>query len=164
MHGTKGKNHRLGGQIMTNEKTKQFFELFKKNQRLFEKLLKNKASEEDGKTVELCLTEIYFNSQRVIKLIDKISKTNLTKGNLNSLLSNLIDLETEIYLEMAGWIKELKNPLKDVIDKVGSLEGDKSGTDVTRKTFQSSMKQLDVHLEKMRYYTTHYKPKKKRKK
>lgn len=148
---------------MTNEKTKQFFELFKKNQRLFEKLLKNKASEEDGKTVELCLTELYSASQRVIKLIDRISKTktNFTKGNLNSILGDLIDLETEIYLEMAGWIKELKNPLKDVIDKVGSLEGDKSGTDVARKTFQSSMKQLDVHLEKMRYYTNHYKPKRK---
>ncbi len=147
---------------MTDEKTKRFFELFGKNQRLFEKLLKNKADEEDGKIVELCLTEIYSNAQRVIKLIDNISKTktNFTKGNLDSLLDNLIDLETAIYLEMAGWIKELKNPLKNVIDKVG----DKSGTAVTRKTLQSSMKQLDVHLEKMRYYTDHYKPKRKSKK
>jgi hypothetical protein len=150
---------------MTDEKTKRFFELFKKNQRLFEKLLKNKTGEEDGKTVELCLTELYSASQRVIKLIDKISKTktSFTKGNLNSLLGNLIDLETEVYLEMAGWIKELKNPLKNVIDKVGNLGSDKSGSDVTRKTLQSSMKQLDIHLEKMKYYTTHYKPKRKSK-
>jgi len=148
---------------MTDEKTKQFFELFGKNQKLFEKLLKNKVDEEDGKIVELCLTEIYSNSQRVVKLIDKISKTkiNLTKDNLDSLLDNLIDLETAIYLEMAGWIKELKNPLKNVIDTVGSIGGDKSGSNVTRKTLQSSMKQLDVHLEKMKYYTSHYKPKKK---
>jgi len=148
---------------MTDEKSKRFFNLFRKNQRLFEKLLKNKADEEDGTTVELCLTELYSNSQRVIKLIDKISKTkiNFTKGSLDSLVGSLIDLETEIYLEMAGWIKELKNPLKNVIDKVGSLGGDKSGTDVARKTIQSSMKQLDVHLEKMRYYTAHNKPKKK---
>jgi Zn-dependent membrane protease YugP len=99
----------------------------------------------------------------VIKLIDNVSKikTKFTKGNLDSLLDNLIDLETAIYLEMAGWIKELKNPLKNVIDKVGSMGGDKSGSNVTRKTLQSSMKQLDVHLEKMRYYTDHYKPKKK---
>jgi hypothetical protein len=148
---------------MTDEKTKRFFELFGKNQRLFEKLLKNKVDEEDAKIVELCLTEIYSNSQRVIKLIDNVSKikTKFTKGNLDSLLDNLIDLETAIYLEMAGWIKELKNPLKNVIDKVGSMGGDKSGSNVTRKTLQSSMKQLDVHLEKMRYYTDHYKPKKK---
>ena len=151
---------------MTDEKTKRFFELFKKNQRLFEKLLKNKVNEEDAKTVELCLTELYSNSQRVTKLIDNISKTktNFTKSNIDSLLDNLIDLETEIYLEMAGWIKELKSPLKNVIDKVGSLGGDKSGSDVTRKTLQSSMKQLDIHLEKMRYYTDHYKPKKKSRK
>ena len=150
---------------MADEKTKRFFELFKKNQRLFGKLLKNKISEEDGKIVELCLTEIYSNSQRLIKLIEKISKTktNFTKGNIDSLLDNLIDLETEIYLEMAGWIKELKGPLKNVIDTVGSLGGDTSGADVTRKTLQSSMKQLDIHLEKMRYYTNHYKPKKKSK-
>jgi hypothetical protein len=151
---------------MTDEKTKRFFELFKKNQKLFEKLLKNKINEEDGKTVELCLTEIYSNSQYVIKLIDKISKTkaSLTKSNMDSLLDNLIDLETQIYLEMAGWIKELKGPLKNVIDTVGSLGGDKSGSEVTRKTLQSSMKQLDIHLEKMRYYTNHYKPKRKSKK
>jgi hypothetical protein len=99
----------------------------------------------------------------VIKLIDKISKTKTTstKSNLSALLDNLIDLETEIYLEMAGWIKELKRPLKEVIDKVGALEGNTFGTDVARKTFQSSMKQLDVHLEKMIYHTTHYKPNRK---
>lgn len=148
---------------MTDEKTKQFFELFGKNQRLFEKLLKNKVGEEDGKIVELCLTEIYSNARRMIKLIDNISKTKtkFTKGNLDSLLDDLIDLETAIYLEMAGWIKELKNPLKNIIDTVGSMGGDKSGSNVTRKTLQSSMKQLDVHLEKMRYYTDHYKPKRK---
>jgi hypothetical protein len=151
---------------MTDEKTKRFFELFRRNQRLFEKLLKDKISEEDGRTVELCLTEIYSNSQHVMKLIDKISKTkaSLSKSNLDSLLDNLIDLETEVYLELAGWIKELKGPLKDVIDKVGSLGGDESGAEVTRKTLQSSMKQLDIHLEKMRYYTNHYKPKRKSKK
>lgn len=148
---------------MTDERTKRYFKLLRKNQGLFEKLLGDKTSEDDRQTVALCLTEIYFNLQHVIKLTKKISEINLelTKGDLDALLSNLIDLRIEIYDKMFDWIKNLKKPLNVAINKIGKLEGDKSGTNVARKTIRSSMKQFDINLKKIRYYSTHNKPSKK---
>ncbi len=148
---------------MADKRTERYFKLFRKNNELFGALLKNKKSRGDKQKVVLCLTEIYFSSQSAIKLIDKISKTNknFTKGDLDFLLGNLIDLQTEIYLDMTDWIKDLKKLLKNVIDKVGKLGGDKSGTNAARKTIQSSKKRFDINLKKIRYYTTHCNPKKK---
>jgi hypothetical protein len=109
---------------MTNEemhkKTRKFFRLFRKQEGLFNTVLQNRASDEDRKTVALCLTEIYFQSQRLIELIKKVSETNLdyTESDLDSLLGNLIDLRINIYDEIADWIKDLKKPLNTTIDNV----------------------------------------------
>jgi hypothetical protein len=149
-------------QIKIDERTKRYFKLLTKNKRLFEKLLKNKKIKETGQRVAFCLTELYFNSQSVIKLIDKISQTkrNFNKNDLDSLLGNMIDLQTEIYIEMTDYIKELRKPLKNVIDKVGNLRGDKS-TNIARKIIRSSMKRCYIILKRIKYYPAHNKPKRK---
>lgn len=151
---------------MTDKRTELYFKLLRENDRLFGALLKSKASKGDRQKAAFCLTEIYFISQSLVKLTKKISETNLefSKGDLNSLLGNLIDLRIEIYDKMVDWIRDLKKPLNVVIDKVGELEGDKSGANAARKIIRSSMKQINVNMEKIKYYSAHYKPSKKRKK
>jgi hypothetical protein len=62
---------------------------------------------------------------------------------------------------MVDWIKDLKKPLNIVIDKIEKLGGDKSGTNAARKIIRSSMKQIDINLKKIKYYSTRYKPKRK---
>jgi len=112
---------------MTNEKTqkqtKKFFQFFRKQEKLFNTVLQNRASDEDKQTVALCLSEIYFRSQHLIGLIKKTSETNLdyTESDLDSLLGNLVYAQIDIYDELASWIKQLKKPLKTAIDKVDDL-------------------------------------------
>jgi hypothetical protein len=112
---------------MTNKEkqkqTKEFFQLYRKQEKLFNTMLQNRASDEDRQTVALCLSEIYFRSQHLIELIKKISETNLnyTESDLDSLLGNLVFAQIDIYDELASWIKQLKKPLKTVIDNVEDL-------------------------------------------
>ncbi|MFA5252924.1 MAG: hypothetical protein WC454_10120 [Phycisphaerae bacterium] len=152
---------------MADKGTERYFKLLKKNEELFVSLLKNKASKEDRQKVAFCLTEIYFMSQSLAKLIKKISETNLnfSKDDLDLLLGNLINLRIEIYDKMADGIRDLKRPLNIVIDTTGKLVGDKpsdkSGANVARKIIRSSIKQFDNNLKKIRYYNTRYNTSKK---
>ncbi len=116
---------------MTDKRTERYFKLLKKNDEIFEALLKKKASKVDRQKVAFCLTEIYFRSQHLVNLIKKISETNLkfTEDDLDSLFGNLIDLRIEIYDEMVDWIKDLKRPLKTAIYKVNDLGAEKYGWD-----------------------------------
>lgn len=147
---------------MADQKTKRFFKLLRKNEGLFGALLKNKASKGDGQTVALCLTELYFRSKHLIDLTKKISETSLrfTKDDVDSLLGNLVDLQVEIYIGMLHWIRDMKRPLKVVIDNVEDLGPEKKGTGIARKNIRSSVKQIDDDVKKIRYYSTHNNPNK----
>ena len=116
--------------MMSDKRTKMFFQLFRKQEKVFNKLLSNdNCTAEDRQTIALCLTEIYFGSQHLIELIKNISETNLnfTERDLDSLLGNLIDLRIEIYDEITDWIKDMKKPLKVAINKVADLGTEKYG-------------------------------------
>ena len=149
---------------MTDERTKRYFKLLRKNEGLFGALLKNKASKGDGQTVALCLTEVYFRAQHLIVLIKKFSEANLdfTENSLDPLLGNLVDLQVEIYIGMLHWIRDMKRPLKAVIDNVEDLGPEKKGTGIARKNIRSSMKQMDDDVKKIRYYSAHNNQSKKR--
>jgi len=115
---------------MSDKNTKMFFQLLRKQEKVFNKLLSNaNCTPEDRQMIVLCLTELYFSSQRLIGLIKKISETNLdfTERDLDSLLGNLIDLRIETYDEINDRIKDLKKPLKTVINKICDLGAEKYG-------------------------------------
>jgi hypothetical protein len=149
---------------MIDKKIKVFFKLFRKQKKVFDKLLPDKSCDaEVRQEIILCLTEIYFGSKHAIELTKKISETNtnFTKGDLDSLLGNLIDLRIEIYDKMVDWIRDLKKPLKNVIDKVAGLVDQKKDAAIARKTIHSSKKQIDNNLKKIKYYTAYNNPNKK---
>ena len=115
---------------MSDKRTKMFFQLFRKQEKVFNRLLPNKyCAPKERQMLALCLTELYFRSQHLIGLIKKVSKTNLdfTERDLDSLLGNLIDLRIETYDEINDWIRDMKKPLKTVINKIGDLGTEKYG-------------------------------------
>ena len=117
---------------MSDKKNKNYLILLGKQDKLFNKLLMGKSfTNEDRRMVALCLTELHFRSQHVVKLIKKISETNLkfSDDNLDNLLDNLIGLKIEIYDEVLDWIKDLKKPLNKVINRIGDLGAEKYGWD-----------------------------------
>jgi|GEM_PF-5232093 len=126
---------------MTKE-TKLYFKLFRKNQKLFKEVIGDKISDEYKQNIVLYLTEIYFGSQHIIKLIEKISETNTncTKRDLDSLLGNLVDLRIEIYNELIDWVKDLKKPLKTVIDKVEDLWYETDSNNIKKIKCHSALK------------------------
>jgi hypothetical protein len=148
---------------MADEETKLFFKLLRKNQRLFGKLPGNKLSDEDRETVALYITEIYFRSHHLTEVIEKVSETSVrfSESDLDSLLTNLVELQIEIYTEMVDWIKGLKKPLMTVIDNIDDLGRKEKGTAAAEKGIRSSMRQFNVAVKKIRYSVADNPPKKK---
>jgi len=117
---------------MSDKKTKMFFKLLRKQEKLFNRFPIGKSyTTEDRRKVMLCLTELHFRSRHLVSLTKNISETNLkfTEDDLDALLGNLIDLRIEIYDEMFEWIKDLKKPLNRVINKIEALGAKKYGWD-----------------------------------
>lgn len=81
--------------------------------------------------MELCLSELYFRSFRIIELIRHISETDVTKQEaLETLFEDLISLQNELYTEMLLWSKSLRQPLQKAIDQVEEMlseEADDNG-------------------------------------
>ena len=100
--------------------TKIYFNILRKNQKLFDVILANRINREDRQTIALCFAEIYINSRHIIKLIEKISKTNIdiSEKKLDSLLESLCFSRVEIYNELVDWAKDLKKPLNKAINSV----------------------------------------------
>jgi hypothetical protein len=142
---------------MTDKKNKLYFKILKKNQRMFEKVIGDRISDNYRQAIALYLTEIYFRSQHIIELIEKILETNqnCTKRDLDSLLGYLVYLQIEIYDELVDWFKSLKKPLKTVIDKVEDLWYEKPGTDTDMdiKTIRSSMKHIYNTIKKINHHS-----------
>jgi hypothetical protein len=141
---------------MTKE-TKLFFMFLKKNRRVFDAVIGDKINDKGKQLIALYLTEIYFSSQHVIELIEKISKTNknCTKRDLDTLLGNLVDLRIELYDELIDWAKSLKKPLKTTIDKIEDLWYEKPGADTDRdsKAIRRSMKRIYNTIKKINYHS-----------
>ena len=111
---------------MTDEKTKKYFKLLNKLDKVTKKIMEKGASQEDKSRFALCLAEIHSCSSALVDLINKISETNIsmTEKEADDLLGDLINVEIYLYTEMTDWVKDLKKPLKKAIDQVTDMCGD----------------------------------------
>ncbi len=119
----------MNNEKKVDKKAEAYFRLLRKIERLFDVILGDRISKDDKQSVELCLTETYFFAKDLIRLIDKISETNLdyTEKDLDDLSSYLIYAKIDIYDEMVDWFKELEKPLNIAIDKIGDIGAERYG-------------------------------------
>jgi hypothetical protein len=103
-----------------DEKTKLFFTFLKKLESLTDRLVVSEDNDEDKKKFALCLAELYFRASHVTGLIKAIADTDLkpSEQTMDTLLTDLVDLQIELYDEVADWMKELKEPLQRMMDAV----------------------------------------------
>ncbi len=139
--------------LKKDTQTKKYLKLLGKLTKLFKKFPKDKSfSAKDRQHLSFCLTELYFMSDHMNKVIKNISDTNLKikNKNLNSLITNLIDLQVNTYIEMADYIKDLKKPLKSLIHAIENSDPEKS-TFIARKNISISTKRVYSLFKKMKY-------------
>jgi hypothetical protein len=140
--------------IKTDIQTKRYVKFYDKLQKIFNKFPIDKSfSIEDRRRLSLCLSELYFESQHLSKVIKKISQTNLklTEKNLNPIISNLIDLQANMYIDMVDWIKDLKKPLNSLIKTIENSDP-KKRTIIAEKNIRISTKNVNGFLKKIEYY------------
>lgn len=103
-----------------DEKTEQFFAFLRKLESLTDRLVMSKDKEEDKRKFALCLAELYFRANHVTGLIKAIANTPLkpSEQTMDTLLTDLVDLQIELYDEVADWMKELRKPLQRMMDAV----------------------------------------------
>ena len=103
-----------------DEKTKHLFTLLRKLESLTDRLVVSEDNDEDKKKFALCLAELYFRANHVTGLIKAIANTPLkpSEQTMDALLTDLVDLQIELYDEVADWMKELRKPLQRMMDAV----------------------------------------------
>lgn len=148
---------------MTDQRTRAYFKLLKKNQRLFRALLEDGISDKTRENVAMCLTEIYFSSRRLIGLIKRISETgpDITERELDSLLGYLCCLRSEVYDGMVRWAKTLRSPVNISIDRIADIGYEAPDAAVAEKTIQNAKKQIDFIMKKIKAYPKRDDPKRK---
>ncbi|MBN2020005.1 MAG: hypothetical protein JW749_07260 [Sedimentisphaerales bacterium] len=149
--------------IKKDIQTQKYAKFYSKLQKLLYRFPKDKSfSTQDRQHLSLCLAELYFKSNHLNKVIKKISETNLKldEKHCNSITSNLIDLQIDIYTEMVDWIKDLKKLLKTLINIIENSDPEKR-TFIAETNVRISMKRANSLLKKIEYY---YPPKKNRNK
>jgi hypothetical protein len=133
--------------------TEKYFKLHTKFENIFKNFPKDKSfSAEDRQYLSFCLTELYFMSNHMNKVIRNISDTNLKIENkdLDSLISHLIELQVNTNIEIVDWIRNLKKPLKSLINSIENSDSEKSDF-IARKNISISMKRINGLLKKMKY-------------
>ncbi len=134
--------------------TKSYLKLLGKLEKLFKKFPKDKSfSIEDRKYLSCCLSELYFKSRHLNKVIKKISDTNFKIKNksVDFLITSLIELQLGLYIGMLDWIKDLKKPLNSLIKAIEKSDPEKR-TFIAEKSIHFSAKQVYSILRKIKYY------------
>jgi len=119
----------LGGNIVPDKKTEEYFQLFRKNEKLFDTVLGDRISKDDKQSVVYCLTETYFVAKHLIECIDKMSeiRVDYNEEDLDALLELLVYIRTDIYKCMVGWLRQLRKPLNLTIDRIGDIGAERYG-------------------------------------
>ena len=116
------------------DKVKSFFEMERRLKTITRAVLADKASAKSCQGLPLYLTEIYFRSieiSKIIAAIEKVDYKNFNKQEADILLTHLVNLRIEIYDEVVDWMKALRKPLKITIGetskKLSQHKGDLRG-------------------------------------